>query len=48
MCEVVLGLIANEMKDLAALFCVALVILDSREMQWASVFSCIPLLIPTK
>lgn len=41
--EIVLGLITKEMKDLAALTCVALVILDSREMQWASGFSCIPL-----
>jgi hypothetical protein len=46
--EIVLGLITKEMKDLAALTCVALVTLDSREMQWASGFSCIPLPTFTK
>lgn len=36
--KIVLGFIVNEIKDLAALFCVALVILDSREVQWTSGF----------
>lgn len=45
--EIVLGLIANEMKGLAALFCVALLTLDSREMQWASGFLVFPYPSPT-
>lgn len=40
--KIVLRFIVNEMKDLAALFCVALVILDSREIQWTSGFFLYP------